>query len=205
MTKCPDCHAVFESQPGRCSQCGYQFATNPKANVPSQRRMSLTQARIGCLTIIGLAVALLLYRSHDEPQAIINSPASSAPGTSRPAPSHTPPTATPGPVGAGITATVVEGRGFWPCGSTTAAYDELMKWSVRGDMAEVRRTLTRTRSIGIVGGMKVKVLDIGFGRKKIRVLTNSAGQSTLRDEQGVFSADPRIGRECWVVSEALSR
>jgi hypothetical protein len=102
-------------------------------------------------------------------------------------------------------ATVVEGHGFWPCGATAAAYDELMRWTVRGDIAEVRRTLNRTRSIGLVGGMQVKVLGAGFGRRKVRVLTNSTGQSRLSDVQGEFSADSRIGRECWVVTEALGR
>lgn len=105
----------------------------------------------------------------------------------------------------GESVTVRQGNGFWPCGSTKEAFDELMKWAVRGDNAEVKRTMGITHSIGIVGGMKVKILDIGFGKRKVRVLTNDNGEAYLRDEQGVFPADPRIGRECWVASEALSR
>jgi hypothetical protein len=80
-----------------------------------------------------------------------------------------------------------------------------MRSAVRGDNAELKRTLVKTRSIGIDGGMKVKILDFGFGKRKVRVLTNDAGETHLKDEQGVFPADPRIGRECWVVSEALTR
>jgi len=80
-----------------------------------------------------------------------------------------------------------------------------MKWAVRGDNAEVKRTLVKTRSIGIVGGMQVKILDFGFGKRKVRVLTNDAGEAYLKDEQGVFPADPRIGRECWVAAEAVTR
>jgi len=80
------------------------------------------------------------------------------------------------------------GEGFWPCGSTTDAFDELMKWAVRGDMGEVRRTLMKTGSIGLDGGMKVKVLDTGIGKRQVCVLTNSAGEAQLKDEQGVFPA-----------------
>lgn len=76
-----------------------------------------------------------------------------------------------------------------------------MKWAVRGDNAEVKRTLVKSRSIGLAGRMKVKILDFGFGRRRVRVLTNSAGQAFLRDKQGTFPADLRIGRECWVVAE----
>jgi hypothetical protein len=63
--------------------------------------------------------------------------------------------------------------------------------------------MLRTRSIAIDAGMKVKVLDSSFGKRKVRVLTNSAGETLLKDDEGVFSADPRIGRECWAVTEAL--
>jgi hypothetical protein len=62
----------------------------------------------------------------------------------------------------------------------------------------------RTGSIGLDGGMKVKILDTGIGKRQVRVLTNDAGDAYLKDEQGEFPADPRIGRECWVVSEAVT-
>jgi|ERR1019366_1565247 hypothetical protein len=76
----------------------------------------------------------------------------------------------------GDTITVRHANGFWPCGQ-----------------------------IGLDGGMKVKILEVGLGRRRVRILTNDAGESYLKDEQGVFPADPRIGRECWVVSEAVTR
>lgn len=106
----------------------------------------------------------------------------------------------------GETLTVIESNGFWPCGSTPEALSELTKWAVRGDNAEVRRTLVLTRSIGLMGGMQVKVLDrSGFliQSARVRVLTNTSGETYLRDEHGSFPADPRIGRECWIDSEAL--
>jgi hypothetical protein len=65
--------------------------------------------------------------------------------------------------------------------------------------------LGRTNSIGLSAGMRVQILEIGFGKRKVRVLTNSAGQTALRDDKGTFRADSRIGRECWVVVEAFDR
>jgi len=106
----------------------------------------------------------------------------------------------------GDTATVIESNGFWPCGSTPEALDELTKWAVRGDHSELMRTMRSTRSIGLMGGMQVKVLDSrGFLAqiRRVRVLTNASGESSLHDEQGFFAADPRIGRECWIDSETL--
>jgi hypothetical protein len=96
-------------------------------------------------------------------------------------------------------------EGFWPCGSTREAFDEMMKLAGRRDDPEVKIAMRRTHSIGLVGGMQVKILDTEFGKRKVRVLTNDAGEAYLKDEQGVFPADPRIGTECWVASEALAR
>lgn len=105
--------------------------------------------------------------------------------------------------GIGENTTVREAKGFWPCGSTPEAYDELMKWATHGDNPELKRAMGATRSIALSGGMQVKILDIGFGKRRVRVLTNDAGQTYLKDEQGVFPADVRIGRECWITAEAL--
>ena len=80
-----------------------------------------------------------------------------------------------------------------------------MKWTARGENAEVKRTLLKISSVGLDGGMKVKILDTEFGKRKVCVLTNYSGEAYLKDEQGVFPADPRKGRECWVVSEAPAR
>jgi hypothetical protein len=48
----------------------------------------------------------------------------------------------------GATVGIVEGKGFWPCGSSPEAYDELMKWAARRDDSEVKRILVRTKSVG---------------------------------------------------------
>ncbi len=204
MTECPDCRAAFEGLPKRCSHCGYQFSSDPKANIATRRNLSLKQIILGCLSVIAMIVGLVLFGGHNEPtQTGTNDPVSNGGRSTYATPRPSPPSARTNPAGIGDTATVVQGNGFWPCGSTTEAYNELMKWAALGDHAEETRTLNRTRSIGIVGGMKVKILDVGLGKRKVRVLTNDAGEAYLKDEQGVFPADPRIGRECWVASEAV--
>src|ERR1022692_3383957 len=115
----------------------------------------------------------------------------------------TPPTPPASRASTGETTTVRKAKGFWPCGSTPEAYDELMKWAGLGDNTEVKYTLVKTRSIGIDGGMRVKILDIAFGKRRVRVLTDDAGAVTVKDEKGVsLLADSRIGRECWVTADA---
>src|ERR1039458_9752266 len=61
----------------------------------------------------------------------------------------------------GDTITVRHANGFWPCGQ-----------------------------IGLDGGMKVKILEVGLGRRRVRILTNDAGESYLKDENEIFPADP---------------
>jgi hypothetical protein len=98
----------------------------------------------------------------------------------------------------GETMGIVDGKGFWLCGSSTEAFDEMMKWAVRGDSAEVKRTMRATGSIGLTPGLRVKILDIRFGKRKVRVLGQFSGGR-------LYSEDPRTGRECWVPKEALVR
>ena len=97
----------------------------------------------------------------------------------------------------GATVGIVEGKGFWPCGSSPEAYDELMKWAARRDDSEVKRILVRTRSVGLTSGLRVKILDVGFFKRKVRVLG-------LLSDGRLYSEDPRTGRECWVSSDALT-
>jgi hypothetical protein len=107
-------------------------------------------------------------------------------------------------VSIGETAIVIGATGYWPCGSSESAFDELVKWAALHDEAETKRTMVRTHSIAVLGGMQVKVLESHIGMRKIRVLTNDAGEGYLRDEKGVFASDSRIGKECWIAPEALT-
>jgi hypothetical protein len=73
---------------------------------------------------------------------------------------------------------------------------------VRGDDAEVKRTMVRTHSLGLTPGLQVKILGVGLGKRRVRVL-GLYGE----DDDGsyrLFTEDPRTGHECWVVSEALT-
>jgi hypothetical protein len=97
----------------------------------------------------------------------------------------------PAAPGIGETTTVHTANGYWPCGSTTEALDEMEKWRALGDSQEVARVLLRTGSGRLVGGMKVKILDTGFEKRKVRALTNANGKALPGD------------LECWVTSDAV--
>ena len=93
--------------------------------------------------------------------------------------------------------------GKWLCGSTKEALDEMTKWAVRGDSAEMLRAMRRTRSFMLTpDGFQVKILDWSFTARKVRVI------GWLDPDDGRIHAYPeetRIGRECWVPFEAVTR
>jgi hypothetical protein len=122
---------------------------------------------VGCLLLIGLVVAFAIYNAVR--------PGSEADRYSQKA------------IQIGDTATVVKSDGYFPCGSTPEALDELTKWAVKGDQDEVRRKLITTGSTPLLPGTRVKVLEDGFGSRKVRILTGVP-----------------VGVECWVVTEALT-
>jgi hypothetical protein len=99
--------------------------------------------------------------------------------------------------------TVVSGE--WTCSATAEGLDRVEAAIARGDRPKALRTMGSTGSIALDGGMQVKVLDDRSGQRRVRVMTNHAGERYLRDGKGVFTADVRIDRECWVRSEALTR
>jgi hypothetical protein len=72
---------------------------------------------------------------------------------------------------------------YLPCGSTTEALSELTKWASANDWNEVKRTVSKTGSTLLYNGYRVKMLDRGILKSRVRV---------LRDD-----------KECWVVSDAL--
>jgi hypothetical protein len=104
----------------------------------------------------------------------------------------------------GETVGIVNGRGFWPCGSSEAAFSQMMKLAALGDNAELKRIMVRTHSIGLVPGLRVKILDVGFDKRKVRVLGIYMQDDENNNRMRLFTEDSRTGRECWVVSEALT-
>jgi hypothetical protein len=154
----------------KCRFCGYEFPpeeTQPAGDIQEPERPAMKPK--GCAVFgIALVIGALAYGAYVK----FGGHATDSPPA-------------PGATGIGDTATVRQGDGSWPCGSTTEALDELTKWAVRGDEEEVARTLIKTGSVSLAGGIRVKILDIGFGKRKVRVLSND--------------------RECWLASEALTR
>jgi hypothetical protein len=209
LNQCPSCRTIHEGQPNFCGKCGFEF--QPQASpsgdrgplrelAASRKRLTGLQKLILGALAIGSTFAISLYIGAPSGRSGLNSNSNAG---AHPATQQAPANGSRADIGE--TLTVQRAKGFWVCASTPDALREMLKWVVADDQAEVKRTMVRTHSIAVNGGMKVKVLDIGFGKRKIRVLTNDAGEMYLRDEKGAFPADPRIGRECWVPSEALAR
>jgi hypothetical protein len=90
--------------------------------------------------------------------------------------------------------------GFWVCGSTKEAFWAMTKEAVSGSR-EMFGTMRRTHSFALQDGAQVKVLDVGIVASKVRVL----GQLDADDDRvHAYPEDARIGRECWVASEAVT-
>lgn len=96
---------------------------------------------------------------------------------------------------------VMVNNGKWVCASSKDALDEVLKWAVRGDSQEMLLALRRTGSFMLLpDGWQVKILDSSWITRKVRVL------GWLDPDDGRVHAYPeeqRIGRECWVPTEAI--
>lgn len=183
---------IHEKQPRLCENCGYQFATNPKANIAPPKRSSRKWIFGTFASLSFLLFLVSLRHTASTPVQRDNSPTPNVAPTPKAA-------STPSVVvHAGDIATVTDG--LWWCGSTKEALDEMMKWEVRHDREEVARVMLRTRSAALTTGIQVKVLDSGgflFSEEKVRTLTEA--------QHGDPAFNPRIGMECWTVTEALTR
>lgn len=219
---CPDCAEEVRAAARKCRFCGFIFPQSQEAQPPSASPEAIER---NPWQFLGYRVRHGLWRLFKEPKSwrrlfmefprrrevlavsalvvVIIATIVYGIGSSLDTESSTQSALSPTPTATahvGETVTVLQTR---PCGSTEEALDELVKWAVRGDNAEFNHTMRATRSFALDAGMKVKILDTGFGKRKIRVVTNNAGEAYLKDEQGAFPADTRIGRECWVNFEAL--
>jgi hypothetical protein len=156
---------------------------------------------IACLSLMAIIVALVLLRHHDaHEETQTNNSGSGVFNSASPASRHTQTSST---TTAGVGSVVMVRPGKWICGSTKESLGEMTKWAVRGDTAEMLRTMRRTRSFMLTpDGFQVKILDSSFPARKVRVT------GWLDPDDGRIHAYPeeaRIGRECWVPFEAVTR
>ena len=188
LIECPSCRMLFDRLPKFCENCGYQFATNPKANIAPPNRFSGKWKWIFG-TVAGLWFLFFLVSLRYMASTQVQRDNSRTPKAPPPSSAI---------IYDGDIATVRDG--LWWCGSTKEALDEMMKWEARHDREEVARVMLRTRSVALTGGIQVKVLDSGgflYSESRVRTLTQA--------KQGDPSFNPRIGLECWTVTEALTR
>jgi hypothetical protein len=102
---------------------------------------------------------------------------------------------------ASVGGAVIVKPGFWACGATKDAYWEMTKSALTGK-AEMFAAMRRTHSFALQDGAQVEVLEIGLAESRVRVL----GQFDPDDGRvHAYPEDARIGRACWVASEALAR
>ena len=222
LKRCPDCAEDVRAEARKCRFCGFIFPESADAELkpelsetqpapatvsvePTEQLQTVAPAPrpFGRVTptkvIFALIVVALTYVSvvHHT-----SSPPSSGGRSTSPEPRPAS-TTSPNATAAGIGDVVMVHPGYWVCGSTKEALDEMVKWAVRNDNDEMLRTMQRTHSFAFVPqGFQVKILDSGVATRKVRVT------GWLDPDDGRIHAYPeekRIGRECWVASEAVTR
>ena len=222
LKKCTDCAEDVRAEARKCRFCGFIFAESADAELkpelsdtepasatvsvePAEQRQTLAPAPrplgrvadyIGWgfgLIVVAITCVSVVHHTSSPP----SSGGSSTSAEPRPASTTSPSTTT-----AGIGDVVMVHPGYWVCGSTKEALDEMVKWAVRNDNDEMLRTMQRTHSFAFVpAGFQVKILDSGVATRKVRVT------GWLDPDDGRIHAYPeekRIGRECWVSSAALA-
>ena len=198
MIKCPDCRRTYEGSPKRCPGCGYQFASDPRANIPTRRRRFVPVQVWIIIAVVGATLGILLS-SKTSPSSTSWKPGRDMFGRPAKSPSAgagarlNTPTTSAGPV--------LVKPGFWPCGSTKDAYWEITKSALTGKAA-MFAAMRRTHSFALQDGAQVTVLDFGIAATRVRVI----GQLDPGDGRvHAYPEDGRVGRVCWVASEAVAR
>jgi len=199
MPECPSCRSPHTKRPRFCSHCGYQFATDPRANINPPRKIFTPIVIVG-LCVIGATVLVVVSNNSDTSAVATASSKPSAGSSTQPAPKSQS-SRRSGSEFAHTGEVVMVNHGPYACASSKAALDEITKWAVRNDRQEMLLTMQRTRSFMLApDGYQVKILDSTFATRKVRVL------GWLDPDDGKIHAYPEdnhIGRECWTPVEAV--
>lgn len=189
---CPRCKSGYSTTAKFCTVCGARLEDAARR----QWMRSLGWVGVGSVAFVISILCLTLFVPPTPQQNPTGSPSSSVASSTRPA-------ATPSTATAHVGDTVMVRSGKWLCGSTEEALDEMTKWAVRGDSDEMLRAMQRTGSFMLTpDGFQVKILDWSFTARKIRVI------GWLDPDDGrihAYPEDARIGKECWVATEAVTR
>lgn len=160
---CPFCGSVCDRKSAYCAYCGWQFVNPVVRKVPSRKRLRAFIA--GLLALAALAAVVILLPHTRAPRQVqtVSAPASQK-----------------GDVGERLD---VGSGNSWPCYLAAEASQDLTKWILLGDKAQVSKTLRDAHWITLQPGEHIEIIDADPGRRKVRVLGT--------------------GQECWVEMAAL--
>ncbi len=191
MTECPSCHVIHDYRPKFCESCGYQFASDVKANIaPSGPPARTVKALIlTALSIIGLLVAFGIFGGGQPENVQSGSP---APKTAVAADSGM--SAQPGPAPQSDSSSAVQG---WSANRLLAQQDEKHRETIeamqgaksRGDYDGVIRIL-RIRSAELTAAIEnvnTGSYSIDDKQKMLKVLEQ---EQAWADASAAFLASP---------------
>jgi hypothetical protein len=166
VMECPFCGKPRGKKAGFCDYCGWQFVNPVVRKAPSRKGL---RAAVAGIAAVGALVALAIFgRINEAPQVLPISAISPAPAA--------------GTAEIGETLDIPDGDPL-PCYLAAEAAQDVARWILLGDKAEVTRTLRDAHWISLTSGVRVRIIGADSGRRKVRVLDT--------------------GQECWVDVAAL--
>jgi hypothetical protein len=230
LTECPSCQTIHEGQPRLCENCGYQFASNPKANTIPRKK--LTPAQTGtCLSALAIVVALVMFGHRTTPQENpTKSPASSLDNSTRRAPATGQKTPLQERVAAalereaeaegaeatlpdqvrkaevGVTTTIVGPGAEWPCASSRLALKELMEWQKAALDEQQPNSVMENYADAL---MRTRSIMVG-ARARVIILDKASGVRRIsvidRARYGFWPGYQAVTAQgCWIAAEAVVR
>lgn len=151
-----------------CTSCGSQLSDAVKFCSKCGRQTS--GRKIPKWWIWAGVIALLLITLSVQKKIIMSTPVDPADGTSRTRLTE---------------GSIVNAKRPTICADTEKGFDEVIRWAARNDTEEMTRALLRYGGAFVKIGDKVKILDLGILKERVRIL--------------------KTGRECWLVREAIDQ